>query len=169
MSVLNMKTGEKGRNLIKHYEQGPNGGFAKKRYLCSSGKPTIGYGHVILPSEKALLWDKVITEDEANAIFEKDLIVYENGVKKLVLVPLAQNQFDALVSFCLNAGENSLRISTMLKKVNANLHAEVPAEFLKWKFGTDPKTKQKIELRGLTNRRKTEGLLYHANELKFFN
>lgn len=169
MANETMKTGKLGRDLIKHYEQGPEGGFAKKRYLCSSGKPTIGWGHVILPEEKAELWDAVIDEAKAEAILAKDLVKYENAVKKYVKVQLTQNQFDALVSFCLNAGGGALASSTLLKKVNAGLHAEVPAEFLKWKYGTDPKTKKKIELKGLLYRRQSEQLIYSDGVLKFFN
>ena len=169
MANEEMRTGAGGKSVITHYEQGPDGGFAKKRYYCSSGKPTIGWGHVILPEEKAELWDATIDAAKADSILAKDLIKYEASVKKLVKVKLTQNQFDALVSFCLNAGEGSLAASTLLKKVNAGLHAEVPAEFLKWKYGTDPKTKQKIELKGLLYRRQTEALLYDKGEVKFFN
>jgi lysozyme len=169
MANENMKTGKLGQELIKHYEQGPEGGFAKKRYFCSSGKPTIGWGHVILPNEKAELWDAVIDEAKADAILANDLVKYENIIKKYVKTQLTQNQFDALVSFCLNAGEGDFASSTLLKKVNAGLHDEVSAEFLKWKYGTDPKTKQRIELKGLLYRRQSEQLVYSDGMLKFFN
>lgn len=169
MSNQEMRTGESGFSVIKYFEKGPEGGHAKKRYNCPAGLPTIGWGHVILPTEKAELWNAAIDLDQANRILAKDLVKYENAVKKLVKIPLRQHQFDALVSFCLNAGEPALASSTLLKKVNAGLHAEVPAEFMKWKKATDPVTKQKVVLRGLELRRKTESLLYAEGVVKFFS
>ena len=165
---LHMSPGN-GLGLIKHYEQGPKGGFAAKRYFCSAGEPTIGWGHVILPNEKAELWDGTITEERANAILAQDMIRYENGVKKYVKVQLTQNQFDALVSFCFNAGEANLASSTLLKKVNAGDFAGAADQFLLWNKARDPKTKKLVELGGLTARRQTERHLFLNGELKFFN
>ena len=165
---LHMSPGN-GLGLIKHYEQGPKGGFAAKRYYCAAGKPTIGWGHVILPNEKAELWDATIDGAKADSILAHDMIRYENAVKKYVKVQLTQSQFDALVSFCFNAGEGNLASSTLLKKVNAGDFAGAAEQFLVWNKARDPKTKQLVELAGLTARRKTERNLFLTGELKFFN
>ena len=39
-----MRISAQGLALIKQEER-----FMARRYLCPTGKPTIGYGHVILP------------------------------------------------------------------------------------------------------------------------
>lgn len=62
--------------------------------------------------------------------------------------PITQHQFDALVSFVFNTGK--LANTGLLKKLNGNDYAAVPAEFMKW-------TKSKGEvLKGLVRRRKAE-------------
>jgi len=138
-----------GLSLIKQFE-----GFAPKTYDCPAGKPTIGYGHVVLPGESFT----ELTEAQASDLLAKDLLKFEAGVKRLVNVPLTQHQFDALVSFAFNVGIGALGESTALKRINAGNHAEVPAALAMWNKAT---VKGKLtELPGLTRRRRAEGDLY---------
>lgn len=58
------------------------------------------------------------------------LVKYENAVSRYVSVPLTQNQFDALVSFCYNVGQSNLLYSTLLKKLNAKDCEGASNEFL---------------------------------------
>ena len=74
----------------------------------------------------------------------------KNAVSRYVSVPLTQNQFDALVSFCYNVGQSSLLSSTLLKKLNNKDYKGASNEFLKWN-----KSGGKV-LQGLVNRRKDE-------------
>jgi lysozyme len=107
-----MKTSEKGIDLLKVLEEGK--GFSSKSYICSAGKRTIGYGHVILLDDNII---EPITEDQAEDILEKDVSAAENAINKYVKVPLTQNQFDALVCFVFNVGRTNFKTSTLLKSL----------------------------------------------------
>lgn len=95
-----------------------------------------------------------LTEDQCEAMFRKELAIYEDAVERLVTVPLNQNQFDALVSFVYNCGPNALKTSTLLKRLNAGKYAEVPAQLARWN-----KAGGKV-WPGLTRRRAAEGSLF---------
>ena len=82
-----MKTSRAGIDLIKGFEK-----FAARRYLCPAGKPTIGYGHVILEGED---FPEMMPQEEAEALLAKDLVSFERKVTALVKVPVTQEEFDA--------------------------------------------------------------------------
>ena len=142
-----MKTSDNGKKLIKKYE-----GFSSSTpYLCPAKVPTIGYGATYYPNGKAVtLKDTPITEKQADEMLSFMLVKYENAVSRYVSVPLTQNQFDALVSFCYNVGQSNLLSSTLLKKLNNKDYKGANNEFLKWN-----KSGGKV-LQGLVNRRKDE-------------
>jgi lysozyme len=146
------KTGNKGIDLIKSFE-----GFKSKPYKCSAGVPTIGYGATFYPitNKKVSLQDKEISELEAVELLHNMLIGYEKSVDTFCRDDINQNQFDALVSFAYNLGSNSLKTSTLLKKVNLNPNDEsIKLEFMKW-VKAGGKT-----LKGLVRRREAEANLY---------
>ena len=95
-----MRISETGKNLIKSFE-----GLRLQAYKVHEGEQyyTIGYGHY----GKDVTKNMVITEGQANALFDQDIQRYVNAVNncKLAFTP-NQNQFDALVSFCYNLGVN---------------------------------------------------------------
>jgi lysozyme len=146
------KTSNKGIDLIKSFE-----GFKSKPYKCSAGVPTIGYGATFYPStnEKVTLKDKEISELQAVELLQNMLTGYEKSVDSFCRDDINQNQFDALVSFAYNLGSNSLKNSTLLKKVNLNPNDEsIKLEFMKWvKAGGQT-------LKGLVRRREAEATLY---------
>jgi lysozyme len=117
----------------------------KSRKDCQ-GEPTIGWGHVIAPDEEELF--KGVTKAQAERLFRNDLAPRERNVAALVTVPLAQNQFDALVSFEFNTG--GLRKSTLLRKLNEGYYASVPQQLMRWTYVKG----KRVE--GLYNRRKAE-------------
>ena len=93
-----MKTSNKGKAIIKQYE-----GFRAKPYLCPAGVPTIGYGATYYTDgRKVTLRDAPISEADADKLLDKMLGKYEDAVNRYVQVPITQNQFDALVSFCIH-------------------------------------------------------------------
>ncbi len=97
----------------------------------------------------------VITQVEADVLLTDTLGPFEEGVFKLLIKPVSQNQFDSIVSFAYNLGLGNLKKSTLLKKVNANpADSTILAEFAKWN-----KAGGKV-LAGLTLRRKAEAELY---------
>jgi len=144
METNKMKTSKKGIELIKKYE-----GLKLKAYKCPAGVWTIGYGHT-----KNVKQGDVITEVQAEILLIYDLNDFENCIKKNVRIPLTQNQFDALVSFCFNVGCGNFLKSTLLKKLNEGKIAEAAKEFLKWNKAGGK------ELAGLTKRRQEEMELF---------
>ena len=143
-----MKTGEKGLNLIKKFE-----GFRDKEYICPAGKPTIGYGHVILPSEH---FPSSITKEEAEILLKNDLVSREKSLNILIKVVITQNQFDALISLIYNIGIENFKQSTLLKFINDKLFDKIPEQFRRWKYIN------KVISKGLLNRREEEIKLWLA-------
>jgi lysozyme len=133
--------------LIKQFE-----GCKLTAYLCPANIPTIGYGH----THDVKLGDR-ITLEESERLLINDLMQFETQVKKLVTVPITNNQLGALVSFAYNVGVGNLKSSTLLKKVNSKDRLAAD-EFLKWDKSTA--NGKKVALAGLTKRRKAERELY---------
>lgn len=146
-----MQISKKGLDLLKTWEQGPNGGFASIPYYCSSNRLTIGYGHVINLKESIKY---PISEDKAEELLKKDITWAEKGVNRNVKVVLRQTQFDALVCFVFNIGVTRFKQSTLLSLLNQGLYREVPRQLLRWNVATVGGVKKTLE--GLTNRRKAE-------------
>lgn len=145
-----MKTSSKGKAIIKQYE-----GFRAKPYLCPAKIPTIGYGATYYTDgRKVKLSDPAISEADADKLLDKMLVKYEDAVNRYVQVPMTQNQFDALVSFCYNLGQENLRNSTLLKKLNNKDYNGAADQFLRW-----DKANGKV-LAGLTKRRTDERKLF---------
>jgi len=147
-----MKTSNKGIALIKQFE-----GFAPISYLDAAHIPTIGYGHVISAGEKHLA-NARLTESQATQILMTDISRFEAAVLRSVKVTLSQSQFDALVSFSFNVGSGALASSTLLRKLNAGDYVGAQAQFMVWNKATVNGIK--IELAGLTRRRKAEAALF---------
>jgi len=68
------------------------------------GTLTIGYGHVA-----GVTVGQVITQAQADNMLKSDMKKYEKYVTDNVKLPLNENQFSALVSFCYNCGVGNLR------------------------------------------------------------
>lgn len=94
-----MHIGKEGQKLIKHFE-----GCQLTSYKCPAGVWTIGWGHT-----SGVKQGMKITQQQADQYFLDDIKIYENHVKRIVKLPLNQNQFDALVSFCYNCGAGNLQ------------------------------------------------------------
>lgn len=154
-----MFVSQQGKQFIKSYERGPNGGAALVPYYdarpyidykklspndSSNGFLTIGWGHVIVAGENYT----EITQTQADELFEKDL--YRKSVKiieKLVRVPLTQNQLDALASYVYNTG--SLHGTHLLTYINRK-------EYKKAVLEMDIKTSNGKVMNGLIKRRNAE-------------
>jgi lysozyme len=148
-----MKISQDGIDLIKHFET-----FVPTPYKCPAGKPTIGYGHVILKNEH---FDH-LTETDAEDLLRGDVGIAEEGVQRSITVPLEIHQFDALVSFAFNVGTWALTTSTLRRKVNAGLHLEVPEQFMRWVYAHGEK------LKGLVRRRAAEAAMYSGSDWRKF-
>lgn len=147
-----MKTSKAGIDLIKSFE-----GCELKAYLCSSKKPTIGWGHTKTVKESDI-GKKTISVADAERLLNQDLFGFEAGVFKLVEVPINENQFSALVSLAFNIGLVAFEGSTLLKRLNAKDYAAAAEQFAVWRMG-GPKGK-KVVLAGLVRRRASEKALF---------
>lgn len=142
-----MKTSSDGLALIKRFE-----GFSAEPYLCPAGWWTIGYGHVMTPTERTTYAS--IGEDWAERWLASDVASAENAVRQLITVPLHQNQFDALVSFTFNLGTGVLQRSTLRRVINRGETTSIPSQWMRWVWGGGQK------LSGLARRRAAELALY---------
>jgi hypothetical protein len=95
-----MQISQKGIEFIKRHEAlrlhlyDDKTGKSVKINDKLKGKPTIGWGHLLKKGEKY----EEITKEVAEALLKKDLETAEAALKRMVGVPLTQNQYDALVS-----------------------------------------------------------------------
>lgn len=144
-----MKIGKAGLDIVKLYEQGPEGGPALESYLCPGRVWTIGWGHT-----KGVRMGQHATLAQCEQWLLEDCADAEKAVNDLVKVPLTQNQFDALVSFVFNVGRGNLANSTLLRLLNAGDYAGAAEQFPRWN-----KSKGRI-LNGLVARRADEKALF---------
>ncbi|MGL5940811.1 MAG: lysozyme [Waterburya sp.] len=133
-----------GLELIKRWE-----GCRTNAYLCPANVWTIGYGHT-----KTAKPGMMISHSKADDLLLEDLKRFEEAVRRLVAVPLNQNQFDALVSFTFNVGEGALSGSTLLRLLNAGNYSNAASQFSKWVYAG------KKVLPGLVARREDEYQLF---------
>lgn len=128
-------------------------GFSPNAY-ADGGFYSIGYGHQIQPSENYLL-NATITREQAQKIFQRDLIPREQAINNLVKVPINQNQFDALISLIYNIGIGNFSGSSLLQSINSGASEdEIRANWRKWNKS------QGNVLEVLVNRRERELLMY---------
>lgn len=137
-----MKPSPELQDFIKRWE-----GLRLQLYFCSAGFPTIGWGHKFEAHEPQ---PEEISQAEAQAYFDRDLAEHAQAVDDMVEVDIAQHEYDALVSFCWNLGPESLKRSTLLRKVNDRRFDDAAHEFERWVYAG-----KKKEL-GLVKRRKAE-------------
>jgi lysozyme len=127
-------------DLIMRFE-----GFSPTAYQDVKGVWTIGYGHTgnVQPGDTR-------TQAQAQQDLIDDVAIAVRAVNAGVGVPLTQNQYDALVSFTYNVGNNAFLASTLLAKLNAGDYQGAADQFARWN-----KSGGKA-VAGLTNRREAE-------------
>lgn len=118
------RTSQVGIDLIKSFE-----GLRLESYYCAANVLTIGYGHT-----SSVYYGQTITEHDAEELLRKDLMWFEQEVCRLIDCSLAQNEFDALVSFTFNVGSSALSNSTFRKRINTGEDKATcfREEFPKW-------------------------------------
>ncbi len=149
----NCQVSERGYDLVRTFE-----GYMPFPYKDIVGIETVGYGYVLRPGDE---FEYPMLPPAADELLKKAMGEFEPGINRAVAIPLSQHQFDALGSWTYNLGEGALRSSTMLKRVNAGRHDDVPAQMLRWNKARVGGVLQPV--RGLTLRRKEEGLLYSGS------
>ncbi len=128
-------------------------GFRDRTYLDVAGLPTIGFGHRLVIPE---CYPLGINEAQAEVILQWDVREAEQAVERLVKVPLAQGQFDALVDFAFNLGASRLATSTLLQDLNAGKSDEAARQLLRWDHAGAQ------EVAGLKARREAEFRLWNG-------
>ena len=91
--------------------------------------PTIGFG-----TTTGVKLGDTTTPPKALARALTDVQQFEGALKTCVTVPLAQHEYDALVSFSYNVGSRAFCQSTLVRKLNAEDYAGACAELLRWRF-----------------------------------
>ena len=139
-------------DLIKRSE-----GLRLTPYLDVAGFWTVGYGHKFTDAELAGGGEtRTIDEATADELLANDCELATNAVQRLVRVPLAQGQLDALVDFTYNLGQSRLASSTLLKLLNLGKYADAGQQLLRWDMAAGE------HLAGLTIRREAELALWEA-------
>ena len=105
---------------------------------------TIGYGHT-----SNVFAGQTITEEDAEELLRKDLMWFEQEVRRLINVSINQQEFDAIVSFTFNVGSGALQDSTFRRRINSGENKSLcfSEEFPRWTNGG---------LAGLVRRREAE-------------
>jgi lysozyme len=113
-------------NLIAHFE-----GKENKAYQDSKGLWTIGVGHLIKPDEEYLM-NAVLTDQQVEDLFKRDLKWCDEAVNDSVRAPLSQNQYDALYSLCFNIGADHFKQSEVVHHINKLDYMAAANAFLNW-------------------------------------
>ena len=142
-----MEIGKNGLDLIKSFEM-----LRLDCYNDGYGYLTIGWGHLVKRNEKWKKGDR-ITAAQADALLSADLAVAERDVDKFALVPLSQNQYDALCSLSFNLGSIT-ESKTLLIRLHARDYPGVAEAFGRYIYSAGQKSN------GLIRRRAAEKQLF---------
>jgi len=83
-------------------------GARRTVYRDCAGYPTVGVGHLVSRADRLQVGDRV-TRDQVLDFLEHDIAEAQQSVRRLVGdLPLAQNEYDALVDLAFNVGEGNL-------------------------------------------------------------
>lgn len=138
-------------DIPHHFE-----GCKLKAYLCPAKVWTCGWGSTGPHVNKYTTW----TQEEADVQFHLDMQRFVDNLNNVVIVPLTQNQVDALLSFMFNIGCGAFNKSTLLRKLNKKDYLGSADELLRWNKGGG-----KV-LKGLDRRRKSERHMFLTGEVK---
>lgn len=178
-----MIIGEKGLELIRHFEQLHDGDLTEiglQPKMCPAQVWTVGYGRALLGADgKFLKGEKDkgeaykqypnLTEHQAEEMLIDDTAHYGQKVKRVCLehkIALKQHEFDAIVALVYNCGIGAL-YDYVEKREMAVLRALKKGEGVPEAMALWNKSGGKV-LPGLVRRRKSEGHLFKTGRLNFF-
>lgn len=145
--MSSMEYSNNGLAMTKGFE-----GLRLTAYQDVAGVWTVGFGHTGPDVHEGL----ILTQAEADALLRKDLASAVAMVNSAVKIAVTQNQFDALVDFCFNAGSGNFLHSTLLRNMNRGDFVTAQAQFGQWVHAGG-----KVEP-GLVRRREAEAALFAA-------
>jgi lysozyme len=158
-----MRTGPRGRALIRHFE-----GHTPYAYNDPVGFCTAGPG-ILLHRSKCTRADyekygsrerPKISERRYDEMLRTALASREDAVEDLVKVRLAQHEFDGLVSLVYNIGAGNFESSTVLRELNRGHRYRAGLAFLMWNRAGGR------VLLGLSRRRRAERRLFRKGTWK---
>lgn len=138
--MATMKTSEKGLLAIAAREA-----IVLSAYRDSVGVWTIGIGHTAPAGPPAPAAGMRITLGQALSLFRHDIARYEADVNRAVRVPLAQYEFDALVSFHYNTG--AIARAKLTEALNRGDRAGAARLFMGWVQPVEILSRRKAEQR----------------------
>jgi lysozyme len=152
-----------GIDLIVGYEK-----VCTEAYLDSAGIPTIAVGNTRYADGSRVKMGDTMTTAAAIALFRFSLKSREKAVDDMTRDDIKQHEFNALVSFCYNVGQGSLKTSTLLRLVNAGIYTPntILSAFLMWDKAHI--NGALIESDGLKRRRKSEACMFSTGAVNFF-
>ena len=122
-------------------------GLRTAAYLDPVGIPTICYGH----TDGVRLGDTA-TKEKCRAQLKAEVLVYWEGVDRLIDAPLKPREQAAFTSFAYNLGLGTLDASQIPELMNAGDNEAACLEMMKYIKGDRPKR----YIEGLFNRRMAE-------------
>ena len=138
-----MKVSDKGIAELLSHEA-----LVTSPYKDSVGVWTIGVGHTSgagKPNPQTMAKGVEVPIAELIDLFRRDLAKFEDGVNKAVKVPLAQHEFDALVSFHFNTG--AIGRASLVDKLNAGDRLGAAAGFMLWKKPAEIIKRRTLEMK----------------------
>ena len=145
-----MKLSDNGFRLLGELE-----GIVLRPYKDSVGIPTIGIGSTYYEDgTKVKMTDKAITKERAIQLAKNVVKSFEEQVNKSILLPMTQNQFDAMVLLCYNIGKSGFARSSVVRNFNLGNIQRAADSFLLWN-----KAGGRV-VQGLVNRRNKERSLF---------
>ncbi|MES2049053.1 MAG: LysM peptidoglycan-binding domain-containing protein [Pseudomonadota bacterium] len=159
LPIASLHLSQAGLDFIKGWES-----FGEKPYNDSENYCTIGWGHLIgkkscelLAKEKDDEFDGFkngVNKEEAEKLLMTDIrLITTKAIRTLVLVPLYQHEYDALVSLAFNTGSFS-KFPKLVSKLNTKDYAGCCDEFADITNGGTS---------GLVKRRKAEMKIFRNN------
>ncbi len=139
-------------NLIKEFE-----GFKSSAYIDTDGTPVIGYGLSKIAGQPVKIGDRIST-NQANAALNAHLEEIHRELDRIVQVDLSERQLSALASITFNVGVDSIKDSTLIRKINAKDYVGAANEFLRWDKAN--LSGRLVQLPGLTRRREAERQMF---------
>jgi lysozyme len=159
--MTDLRMGPDGLAVVKAFESCMQAVKGRPGYFRAYVDPvdvlTIGWGHT--NDHKPLFTASTVwSQAECDAALADDMATFEQHVNNLAKIPLFPYEFDALVSWSFNTGGPST--ASLWDALNAGNKAAIPAKLAEWNKGTVKG--EKVELSGLTRRRKAEGQLFRG-------
>jgi len=146
-----VKIDKEGLGFIKEHE-----GVILHAYKDVVGVWTIGIGCTYFQNGKPVKEGDKITQAQCDDLFLNVVQRFEKAVTAAIIIPLNQNQFNALVSLAYNIGTAGFAKSTLVKRINSGASPDlIRVAFAMWN-----KAGGKINTT-LVKRRKDEADLFY--------